>query len=138
MYFDVGDLGWSTRANRNRKFKASRDYIVGGEDTLEHQHPWQVYIEKLDLPEKNTKEHGNDYSDYEYDIDPHQHISHGHFMGFWRNNKPVKKNHFGKFVHGHGDISGMFQSRASREGNTKQRYPPSQIIIKVVSGKVWT
>ena len=104
----------------NRKFKASRDYIIGGEETLEHQHPWQVYIEKLDLPEKNTKEHGNDYSDYEYDIDPHQHISHGHFMGFRRNNKPVKKNHFGKFVHGHGDISGMIQSRAIRHLNNNR------------------
>ena len=112
---------WFDSIWRNRKFKASRDYIVGGDDTLEHQHPWQVYIEKLDLPEKSTKEHGNDYSDYEYDIDPHGTVSHGHFMGFWRNNKLVKKNHFGKFLHGHGDISGMIQSRASRggRGNTK-------------------
>ena len=84
---------------------------------LKHQYPWQVYIEKLDLPEKSTKEFGTDYSDYEYEIDPHQHVSHGHFMGFWRNHKPVKRNHFGKFVHGHnGD---MIQGRSASRGNTK-------------------
>lgn len=88
-------------------------------EPLKHQYPWQVYIEKLDLPEKSTKEFGTDYSDYEYEIDPHQHVSHGHFMGFWRNNRPVKKNHFGKFVHGHD--GNMIQGRsASRgRGNTK-------------------
>ena len=82
---------------------------------MEHQHPWQVYIEKLDLPEK-SKESGSDYSDYEYEDmsswDPHDFVSHGIL---WRNNKPVRKNHFGKFEHGH--YSNKIQGRSSRSAS---------------------
>ena len=101
-------------------FKANRDYIIGGEDTLEHQHPWQVYIEKLDLPEKSSREFGSDYSDYDYSSwwDPHGSVSHDPpKMGFWRNNKPVKKNHFGKFAHGHGHIFDKIQGRSSKSSS---------------------
>ena len=106
-------------------FKANRDYIIGGEDTLEHQHPWQVYIEKLDLPEKNSKEFGSDYSDYDYSSwwDPHGSVSHGNGKDyfFWRNNKPVRKNHFGKFEHGHysNKIQGRSSKLSSRGGKAK-------------------
>lgn len=89
-------------------FKANRDYIIGGEETLEHQYPWQVYIEKLKV------ESGSDFSDYE-EADMSSSDSHGshvsHEMGFWRNNKLVRKNHFGKFEHGH--ISEKIQGRSS-------------------------
>ena len=43
------------RAWRNRKSQASRDYIIGGEDSLEHQYPWQVYIERLKIKKGQSK-----------------------------------------------------------------------------------
>ena len=95
-------------------FKANRDYIIGGEETLEHQYPWQVYIEKLKV------ESGSDFSDYE-DNDMSSSDSHvSHEMGFWRNNnKLVRKNHFGKFDHGH--ISDKIQGRSSSGGSKGSR-----------------
>ena len=82
---------------RNAKFKANRDYIIGGEDALEHQHPWQVYIEKLELPEESKRGFRSDYSDFHHIFS----------REFWRKNNPVvKKDHFGKFAHGPGNIQG--------------------------------
>ena len=93
-------------------FKANRDYIIGGEETLEHQYPWQVYIEKLNV------ESGSDFSDYE---DNDMSSSDDNFDNIkylddsveflWRNNKLVRKNHFGKFDHG--QVSDKIQGRSS-------------------------